>query len=92
MIREVCIIVLASCCIFSVIPLIWVFSNVLSFLLPGVFLLVVLSYAGYDAKKLAKDGEQALLWIFIVLLIATLALSMIAVYYILPYTLPRLVA
>ena len=92
MIREVCIIVLASCCIFSVIPLIWVFPNALSLILPVSFLLVILSYAIYDAKKLVTAGDQKLLRIFIVLLIVAMVLSMIAVYFILPYTLPRFVA
>ena len=92
MIREACIIVLASCCIFSVIPLVSVFSNALSLLFPVCFLLVVLSYAAYDAKKLIDNGEHNLAKGLILSLIAAIVLSMIAVYFILPYALPRFVA
>jgi hypothetical protein len=91
MIREACIIVLASCCIFSVIPLASVFFNAYSLFLPVSFLLVVLSYAGYDAKKLMDNGEHNLAKGFILSLIIALMLSMIAVYFILPYTLPKFV-
>jgi hypothetical protein len=92
MIREACIIVLASCCIFLVIPSVSVFFNSLSLLLPVSFLLVVLSYAGYDVKKLIDNGEHNLAKGFILFLIIVLMLSMVAVYFILPYTLPRFVA
>jgi hypothetical protein len=93
MIREACIIVLASCCIFSVIPIVGVFyTNVLGFFLPAVFLLVVLSYAGYDTKKLIENGKHNLAKGFILSLIVAMVLSMIAVYFILPYALPRFVA
>ena len=91
MIREICIIVLASCCIFSVIPLVSIFFNALSFFLPASFLLIVLSYAGYDAKRLIDSGEHNLVKGFILSLIVVLALSMVAVYFILPYTLPKFV-
>jgi hypothetical protein len=89
MIREICIIVLAVCCIFSVIPSVSVFSNALSLLFPVCFLLIVLSYAGYDAKKLIDNGEHNLAKGFILFLIIALILSMVAVYFILPYTLPK---
>jgi len=91
MFREACIIVLASCCIFSVIPLASVFFNAYSLFLPVSFLLVVLFYAGYDAKKLMDNGEHNLAKGFILSLIIALMLSMIAVYFILPYTLPKFV-
>ena len=91
MIRETCIVALASCCIFSVVPLVTVFFNALSLLLPVSFLLIVLSYAGYDVKKLIDDGEHNQAKGFILSLIVALVLSMIAVYFILPYTLPKLV-
>jgi len=90
MIREACIIVLASCCIFSVIPLAVVFFNASSLFLPLSFLLIVLFYAGYDVKKLIDNGEHNLAKGFILSLIVALVLSMIAVYFILPYTYPRL--
>jgi len=89
MFREFCIIVLASCCIFSVIPLVSVTFYSLSLILSVCFLLVVLAYAGYDAKKLIDVGAYNLSKIFIVSLIAAIVLSMIAVYFILPYALPR---
>ena len=89
MIREACIIVLASCCIFSVIPLASVFFNAYSLFLPVSFLLIVLSYAGYDAEKLIDNGEHNLVKGFILSLIVAMVLSMIAVYFILPYTFPR---
>jgi hypothetical protein len=92
MIREACIIVLASCCIFSVIPLVLVFFNALSLFLPVSFLLLVLSYACYDVKKLIGNGEYNLVRVFILSLIVTIVLSMIAVYFILPYALPKFVA
>ena len=92
MIREACITVLASCCIFSVIPLVSVFPNALSLFLPVSFLLVVLSYAGFDVKKLIDNGEYNLAKGFILSLIVAIVLSMIAVYFILPYALPRFVA
>ena len=92
MIREACIIVLASCCIFSVIPLVSVFLNPLSLLLPVIFLLIVLSYAGYDAKKMLDNGENNLAKGFILSLIVAVVLSMVAVYFILPYALPKFVA
>jgi hypothetical protein len=92
MIREACIIVLASCCIFSVIPLVAVFFNALSLLFPVSFLVIVLSYAGYDVKKLINNGEHKLAKGFILSLIIALMLSMVAVYFILPYVLPRLIA
>ena len=91
MIREACVIVLASCCIFSVIPVVSVFFNALSLFLPVSFLLIVLSYAGYNVKKLIENGEHNLAKCFILSLIVALVLSMIAVYLILPYTLPKLV-
>jgi hypothetical protein len=91
MIKEACIIVLASCCIFSVIPLVSVFFNALSLFLPVSFLLLVLSYAVYDAKKLIDNREYNLLKGFILFLVIAIVLSMIAVYFILPYTLPKFV-
>jgi hypothetical protein len=91
MIREICIIVLASCCIFSVIPLISVFSNALSLFLPVSFLLIVLFYAGIDVKKQIDNGEHNLAKGFILSLIVAIVVSMIAVYFILPYALPRFV-
>ena len=91
MIREACIIVLASCCIFSVIPLASVFFNALTLILPVSFLLIVLSYAGCDVEKLIAIREYNLLKGFILFLVVALVLSMIAVYFILPYTLPKFV-
>ena len=91
MIKEACIIVLASCCIFSVIPLVSVFFNALSLFLPVSFLLLALSYAVYDAKKLIDNREYNLLKGFILFLVIAIVLSMIAVYFILPYTLPKFV-
>jgi hypothetical protein len=64
----------------------------LSLFLPVSFLLLVISYAGYDVKKLIDNGEHNLAKGFILSLIVALVLSMIAVYFILPYALPRFVA
>lgn len=89
MIREICIIVLAVCCVFSFIPLFSVFSNAYSLFLPVSFLLIVLSYAGYDAEKLIDNGESNLANSFILFLIVAIVLSMVAVYFILPYTFPK---
>jgi hypothetical protein len=91
MIREACIIGLASGCIFSVIPLASVFFNAYSLFLPVSFLVLVLSYACYDVKKLIDNGEHNLAKGFILSLIIALMLSMIAVYFILPYTYPKAV-
>ena len=89
MIREASIIVLAVCCVFSFIPLFSVFSNAYSLFLPVSFLLIVLSYAGYKAKKLIDNGEHKLAKGFILSLIVAMVLSMIVVYFILPFTYPR---
>lgn len=85
MIRETCIIVLAICCIFSVIPIVGVLQfNAWSLFLPVSFLLLVISYAGYDVKKLLDNGEHNLMRVFIVSLIVAIVLSMVAVYFLLP--------
>jgi undecaprenyl pyrophosphate phosphatase UppP len=89
MIREASIIVLAVAVVFSFIPLFSVFSNAYSLFLPVSFLLIVLSYAGYNAKKLIDNGEHNLAKGFILSLIVAMVLSMIAVHFILPFTYPR---
>jgi hypothetical protein len=94
MIREACITVLASCCLLSIIPLGSVFFNnplaPLGLFLPLSFLLIVLSYAAHEAKKLIDNGEYHLAKGFILSLIVGIVISMIAVYFIGPYSVPKL--
>jgi hypothetical protein len=94
MLREACITVLASCCIFTIIPIGSVFINKgplapLSLFIPLSFLLIVLCYAVLEVKKLIANGEHHLAKGFILSLIVGIALSLIAVYIIGPYAMPK---
>jgi hypothetical protein len=93
MLREVCIIILAICSVFSFIPIahIVIFNPILGFL-PMFFLCAVLVYAGYDAKKLYDSQRHGLLQAFILFLISAIVLSFILMYLSLPYFGPKFVA
>jgi hypothetical protein len=93
MLREVCIIILAVCGVFTFVPIahVAIFSPILGFL-PMVFLFVVLVYAGYDAKKLYDTKEHGLLQSFVLFLIFAIVLSFILMYLSMPYLGPRVVS
>jgi hypothetical protein len=93
MIREICIIILAVCCVFTFIPIACVvfFSPLLGFL-PFALLCVVLVYAGYDAKKLYETQEHGLLQSFVLFLLFAIVLSFNLMYLSMPYLGPRFVA
>jgi hypothetical protein len=94
MIREACITVLASCCILTIIPLDSVFVNKgplapLGLFIPLSFLLIALCYAVLEVKKLIANGERHLARGFVLSLIVGIVLSIIAVYFIGPYAMPK---
>lgn len=93
MVREVCIIILAVCSVFSFIPIahVVVFNPMLGFL-PMFFLCGVLVYAGYNAKKLYDAQRHGLLQSFVLFLIGATVLSFILMYLSLPYLGPKFVA
>lgn len=80
MIREVCIIIFAVCCVFSIIPLTWLLfpGPVSGPVLSMALLIIVLFYAAYDVMKLVGNREYGLARNFVLLLIVSVTLSFFA--------------
>jgi len=91
MLKEIVIILAAIGCIFLIIPLALLAPfNVPTFLgMPITLLFIVLSYAGYDAKKLRDKREYDLLHSFVLILIGALVLSTIMLFLIYPLFAPK---
>jgi hypothetical protein len=86
MIEEVCIVVLAVCCVFSLIPLIYLGPLGLLSLL---FLGIVLVYASNHAKILLENKKYRLLQFFILSLIVSTVLSFIILRLLFPLSLQQ---
>jgi hypothetical protein len=91
MLKEIVIILGALGCIFLIIPLVWVFSldSPVSFILPLVFLAIVLAYAILDIKKLYNKQKYALLLYLVFFLILAVVYSFFMLLVIFPYVTPR---
>ena len=86
MLKEFAIILSAIGCIFLVLPIILFFDITPSAMLMNALLFaIVLAYAGLNAKRLFNNKKDNVARIFILCLIASIILSLIALIMIFPF-------
>jgi hypothetical protein len=92
MLKEAGIVIIAVCCVFSIIPLSWLNFGPIHWpagaMISLTLLFVVLGIAAYDAKKLFECKVYGLAKNFIAALVFSVILAIIVVAVIWPYTLP----
>jgi len=92
MIKQVGLILAAVGCVFSIVPLVWMSSGALSFILPLILLAIVLSYSGFEVKGFYERKEYSLGRNFLLALILAVVFTFVILYLIFPYVTPQLIA
>jgi hypothetical protein len=90
MIKQVGLILAAVGCVFLIIPLVWMSIGALSLILPLILLVIVLSYSGFEIKRLYERKESNLGRNFLLALILAVVFSFVILYLIFPYVTPQL--
>jgi hypothetical protein len=90
MLKQVCLILAAVGCVFLIIPMLWTFIGALSFILPLILLAIVLSYSGFETKKLYQRKENSLARNFSLIIVLAVILSLVILFLIFPYVSPQL--